>query len=630
MNHELEREYNKICGRILQNERKKRKITMEELASGILSRTAMGKMESGKMGWPKLTGDTLMHRMGLSAHYFEEMASSDELSRWRDREDICLLILDEPETAKRKLQEYKERHEKIEALEKQFLLKAETVLLLSDKKRNEEICNGEVCFGSENDQLLKLAEEAVSCTVRGSWKQEIGTLWLAPSELEAVLLAAAALAEQGEEGKAWELQQAVWNYPKTHQWKEEMEVLIAPQAALLGIKLSLHEGDSGRAIHLGKEAVELLRRRRRHYYLLPLLKLMETVAPSDQEEEDCLRKLSEFRHAFAQIYQQCNYPKNRIWQGIFVDNTRDSGIVLEMLRKYADKPRAQAVYDGTELVVTDRQLEKIEKGVHKPSCANYQRLIKQYGIYGGWTTAMVETDSAEVLALRQKISTLIEHQQWKEMEREVEVFRSKVNSSFPRVRQELLLFEALIEWKKDGDSEKCLQKLLDSLRCTVPFTDTERLKWWVFQREEIIIASDIASFYRRTNQLEEAERRFKALLFSLEQQCRKTGIPHVGYEVVMDGYDNLLGDMGRFREAVKHNERAAEAYIKCGRIDCLASAFYRIAWNAYELAAKKGEEDIPLHDKWRNCFRISKVLADFTYHSHLKEFLQKREEKYLC
>ena len=91
---EFTRDYNATCGRIFQEERRRRKVSLEEIASGILSKTALGKMESGRAGWRKLEGDTLFQRLGISPDYFEMVASGDELGRWRLREDICLLIPD--------------------------------------------------------------------------------------------------------------------------------------------------------------------------------------------------------------------------------------------------------------------------------------------------------------------------------------------------------------------------------------------------------------------------------------------------------------------------------------------------------------------------------------------------------
>ena len=115
------REYNKIYGEILYREREKRQIPREKLAYGIMSRTALEKVEKGTLGWPKAAGDTLMQRMGICADYFETMSSAEELDRWRLREDICLLVPDSPREAREKLEEYREKYKKREPLEEQLL-----------------------------------------------------------------------------------------------------------------------------------------------------------------------------------------------------------------------------------------------------------------------------------------------------------------------------------------------------------------------------------------------------------------------------------------------------------------------------------------------------------------------------
>ena len=534
----FEREYNQICGKMLQEEREKRGISREELARGILSKTALGHMETGRIGWTKLPGDTLMHRMGVGTDYFEVVASAEELDRWRRREDICLLLPARPGEAVGKLREYRHVYGKREPLEEQFLCKAEALLALLDWRRD----------GEEADaaRLSDMARRAVHCTVPEGWERGMEDLWLAPSELEAVLLEAAARMVRGREEEAWELWQAVRRYPKAHHWRERVEALIAPQTAMLGIWLSLQgrRGIGQPVFAFAREALEMLRRNNSHSYLLPLLELMGRMRPRDGGEAAYLEQAAEFREAFRRLYEWFGYPGYRIWQGISVDNTREIGVVLRMLRKCEGKSRARAIHDEEGIIVTERQLEKIEKGVHKPSYENYQRLTRQYGKCGGWKTAMVEADSVEVLELRQQISTWIGRREWERVWIEIERFRRKVDATYPRVRQELLFWEALMKWKKEGALEEALELLLRALHCTVPPEEGRDLKWWVFEREESIIASNIASVYRRLGRLEEAGKWFDTVMFSLEQQRGRTGIAHSGYGILMDGYDNYLDDRG--------------------------------------------------------------------------------------
>lgn len=617
--------YNRVCGTIFRKERKKRGLSLDTMASGLLSRTALGRMETGRIGWQKLVGDTLFQRMGIRPDYFETLASSEEMERWRLREDICLLILDHPVEAEEKIREYGETYGVQEPLEEQFLRKGELLLLLKD--RAENVWGEHPC---DEDKLLRMAEETVSCTLSGDWKNDLRDMPAAPSELAAVLLDGWVRMTCGRYEEAWKRQGDVWEYPERHQWEERMKVWIRPQAALLGMELALGEKDSRKAFELGREALELLRRNSCHCYLLQLLEGLERI-PGEElwpEEREYQRKAAGFRDVFQRIYDRLGYPGHRIWQGITVGNTRDVGITLKMLRKYAGKPRSQAVSDEEGLIVTGRQLEKIEKGEHKPSYENYQRLARQYGKSGSWIVPMLETDSLEVLKLRQEIATLIGLCEWKRAEREIERLRGQVNMDYSRVRQEFLFFEAL--WVgREGELEKGLELSLEALHVTMPDVEGTDKKWWVFQREEIMIASNIADTFQKLGKMEEAKAWYEIIAFSLEQQSSTSEMKHTGYAMLMEGIDNYLGELKRYKEALEASEAAVDTYLKQPRIGTLARAFYRIAWNAYEMVSEKDIDYKILQAQWRNAFRISEALASFMYDNYLLEFLEKKREKYL-
>ncbi len=620
---ELRQEYNQICGVILREERKKRNISMERLASGVISGTALKKIEAGKIGCRMLVGNILLQRMGVIPDYFEMVASSDELERWREREDICLLIPDAPREAGRKIQEYRQKFPKREPVEEQFLVKMELILGLIKKADGRDL--------EDEERLLSLAKQAVSCTVLGDWEKDLDNLLLAPSELETILLAGAAEMICGREAEAWRLQKNVRSYPDTHQWKEGIVVQILPQAALLGGILAMRAGDRRTAFELGREALELLRHSFSHCYLLPLLEMLGRITGQElgEEEREYLEQAKVFRDTFEGIYRQFDYPGHRMWQGISVDNVGEAGVILKMLRRFAGKSRAKAVFEGEDEVVTERQLEKIERGTHKPSFENYQRLIRQYGRYEGWTTAMLETDSVEVLELRQQIASLISLCQWEKVEWEKERFRKKVNPEHPKVKQELLFLEALLTREKTGDQKKCLEMLLEALSITAPSLESGDKKWWVYQREEAIIAANIAEIYRKLKNQEKTWEWLEDLQFSLEQQKGRTDIERTSYDLVMEDIDNYLSDLGQFEQAIKASEEAACNYLKRPGAVVLTRAYYRIAWNAYEMALKQPSQREMLEQKWREAFRTSEVLAAFMYDKHMMSFLEDRREKYL-
>lgn len=626
---EFIQEQNRVYGVILGNERRERGISLEELSSGILSRTTLDRVEKGKAEWTKLMGDTLMLRMGISPDYFESMASGEELDRWRLREDICLLAPVSPGEAMAKLEEYRQKYEKREPLEEQFLLKVEVILMLAEDmgKRREEGKNDSLGVSSRAEAVLDTARRAVSCTVR-DWEGKLDSLWLAPGELEAILLVGAALSACGRKEEAWALWQSVWSYPQKRRWKERTAVLILPQAAILGIELS-EAGERGRMYEPCREALELLRRTCCHCYVLPLLDGLCGLEAVEPGEKEYLEQARAFREMFREIYEWFDYPGYRIWQGISVDNTREAGLTLRMLRKFYGKSREAAVYDGTEQVITPRQLEKIEKGIHKPSYENYSRLIRQYGKYMEWNMPLLEKASADELELRQRISTLIEFRDWERAQWEIERLRSMVNPKYPRVRQELLFCDALLKWEQEEASVECLDMMREALRCTVPDFEGRDMKWWVFQQEEMMIAGDIGDIYCKLGNLEESKKWFEAVTFSVEQHSARTGVCHYGYEILMESYDNLLGDMQCFDQALRMSEGTIRKLLMLPRINGMHRMLYHIAWNAYEAATSEPEEYEFFRHKWRQAFQTSEMMTDFLHDDYIKTLLDERKEKYL-
>ncbi len=616
---ELAGEYNRVYGEILFRERKKRKIAQSELASGILSRTELDKVEKGTAQWTKMKGDILLQRLGILPDYFESLSTGEELDRWRLREDICLLVPACPREAEEKVEEYRCRYGKRESFEEQFLLKVQVILALSGKEARNP------------DEILRAAEQAVRCTVPGGWRKELDGLWLAPMELEAILLESAALFRCGRKGQGWELWQWVWDYPKNREWDEEMQAFILPQAAVMGMRLYIKMGETGKAFRLGREALELLRRTRYHCYVLPLLESLCGLSAEECGEREYLKQAEEFLGTFQAVYEMYSYPGYRIWQGICVDNTKEAGLVLRMLRKYYGKSVVNAIYDGEEQVVTPRQLEKIERGDHKPSYENYRRLAKQYGKSGGWNIPILETESVEVLRLRRKVNHLMESENWEDAEQEFEKLRGMVDPEYPRVRQELLFSDAVLKWVREDVLQESLDMMKEALHYTIPDTEGKNIGWWVFQRQEVMLVSDIAELYRKLGNFEEAGRWLHALVFSVEKLSERTGICTGEYIMIMEGYDNYLGDLRQFREAVGQNEETIQRILKFSKMNGLQRIFYHMAWNLYEAVDTNilPEENDFFRHKWRKAFQISEVLADFMCDSHLKDFLKEKRGKYL-
>ena len=149
-------------------------------------------MENGDTPWKKMIGDYLLQRLGVPTEYFEVMADARELNGWRDREDICLVVFEQPQKAQQLLEVYQKKYRKKTPFEEQFLKKMQTILLMQAYKKRFESKSVDVeREKSEGENLVESARQTVLCTLPGGWeKKKLSKFLLAPCELESILLLA--------------------------------------------------------------------------------------------------------------------------------------------------------------------------------------------------------------------------------------------------------------------------------------------------------------------------------------------------------------------------------------------------------------------------------------------------------
>lgn len=612
------RKYNDPYGELIRSEREKRRISREALARGIVSKTALENMENGKSGWTKITGDILLHRMGIVSEYFETIASADELERWRLREDICLLIWEKPQEAVEKIGAYQDKYRRRSTIEGQFLGKMEVLLMILEDSRKE---NG--------IKILQKAEEVVGCTVKENWKNGLDKLFLSPAELEAILLVAVSLMLCGRTQEAGKYLKMVYEYPRMHYWGKRISLLIVPQTALVGMHMALYNGEKEMAYQLGREAIALLREFDSQRYVLPLLEIMLSIE-IENEDVKFREKLSRFSNVFKKMYLKNDCPVKRVWQSVSVENTYEAGLMLKMLRISSHKTRENAVYAQSDVVVEPEHLKKIEKGMHKPSFDNYKMLVQQYERPEMWRVPLIETMSVEALELRKKVVTLLNYFEWEQAELELKKLYTIVDVRYPRVKQLLLTVEGILKLRTGKESpDKCYSIFQEALQCTFPDMYEKNKKWWIYQQEEIMIICNMASICKLQKQYSKAKELYESVLFSLEQQRKRTGIPYLGYIVAAIGYDNLLGDIGAYAEGLKFCKEAIRVLLRNSDVRGVEDLYYHCAWNAYEEAEIEPQNKEIYRRRAKEYFGISEALAEFEQDYDMMNFLRERRPKYL-
>ena len=632
------RRYNQYCGKFMYKERCRRGISEQKISRGVCTRTELRKMENGDTPWKKMIGDYLLQRLGVPTEYFEVMADARELNGWRDREDICLVVFEQPQKAQQLLEVYQKKYRKKTPFEEQFLKKMQTILLVQAYKKSFESKSVDVeREKSEGENLVESAQQTVLCTLPDGWeKKKLSKFLLAPCELESILLLANCLLLIGKTDEAMQMHKKVADYVKQAKFEPKVQILIYPQVAFLGMKLELYAGNEEKAFSYGMEALELLRHQYSQRYvvfvleeLLNVLECISVKGKEDQKYKEEETEVTEFLKTFEELYRLFSHPKKRMWQSISVSNTHEIGLTLKMLRKAMGLSAAKVSAANPDNL-TARQIEKIEAGTHRPSGRNYEMLMQFYHKTGLEGQLLLETDSLEVLHQRQEIVDFIIREEWDNAWESFQSFKEKLDVNVPLNRQEMIFLDTDIQhtYHKKLTAQEYVKQMEKALYCTMPKIPMEKWNMWVFQREEAIVAGNIAGKFLNSGESKKAEELFSKLLQSFDMQMEHTRIPYRGYVVITTGLVNALGENKKYYQSIKQDERSINVLLN-DTIEDVDAFIYDICWSLYELVNEYPDKKEKYQNWWRELFPIAYKLAEFFCKKNDVSFYEERKSKYL-
>ena len=600
--------------RIFTAYRKEKKIRTEKIVSGVISRRAFLDIEKGKSVLSRENWKFLMHRIGIVTDYFETVVSRKELKDWRCREDICLSVCEDCEKAKKLLEEYRNSHIKMSNIERQFCLKIEWLL-----SRNEK----------SGEELYKLSKDAVCCTVQEDWKENLSALYVGPEELEAMLLVVWSLLKKNELMDAFRLFDQIQRYPKIHNWEPRMREMICAQIALIGIKLYERMQKIDIAYKIGTESLELLRQQSSQRYAYPLLvELVRIGIMLEKEKSEELQQFLKFQKAFAILYEENKIPYMRVWQCGSIENSYDVGMVLKRMRMAQEKTQEEVCIDEKGFSFLNvRQLSRIEKGENRPSTENFQFLTRKMGRELDWIMPMLETDSIEVLSMRQDIIYAIGMRQWKKAKNILEQLKTKIGAEDykePQIQQEIQFIEAMYELEANkitvSEAEKKYYEAL-SYTFELSWLSLEELPF--IRSEEGIIISNIADIYHDMGNLKKSEELFEKLssVYQKKQMLLKTNSS--ASAIILGQYSRLLGNIMNYKKALYIDSVNLQYELNDFNLIHIENLLYNQAWAYYEIDREQNNQKI------QRKFWTAQRIAEFNRKEELINLLKMRENKYL-
>lgn len=576
------KELNQI-GKLINYERNRAGMTLNELSRGLCSRAFLMRVETGERTCDKMIADALLQRAGVSADKFSHLLSPKEQLLLMLREQMLSAVERGNEAEARELiARYRRKTERKGKLHKQLLLLAQVML---DWK----------CGGKTEIMQERLAE-AWGITMGGSLMEDMVSgkkkdMGMTLTEFVLLMMHYRLLEEQGD------LTQASAGYAWLLSHLERFSDVgdrakLYPQIAYRRMLLLMQEGKTEEAVQLAKKGVELLQEEGRLFYLTKFLRF---ILEHDEDTPERSEKLKEILESIEWVYGKYEVEeKEWVWNIPYgVAGLELFGNIIRSRRKVLGMSQ-EDLADG---ICDPVSVSRIEQGKVAPKKQVYQKLLARVGMTGDRYESTIQVERPELLAEADKACTLMTLVRNEEAEEMLNALEGKMEGTDKFSMQYVKSMKAAALYNQGKITAQEHSKLQEeALYLTVPRVGLEKMAEWSFSLQEARTTNLLTASYDKDGRREEGI----ALLEILRRQYEEKPFPldyYVAcYEVTMWTLGNLLGNEGKYEEAIEVAEKGVRLGLNAERGAILLSALYDIGWDMeqlWEKGAYTKEESLP-------------------------------------
>lgn len=602
------KECNQI-GRMIKYERKKAGISIDVLCRGLCSHSLLVRVEKGERDCEKILADALLQRAGVSADKFFYMMNPEEQD-WLLLNENLITYIEEGNIKKAQplLEAYENMTAKSSKLHKQQLLLYQVVL---DWKNN----------GNTESMLQKL-KQAWNISLDGIPPEEVINGRLTLTELIIFMMHCRILEDNGRRNEASEGYEYLLGYLE-HFTDEEDRVKLYPQIAYRLSLFYIYAGEKWKAVDLAQKAVSLLQVRGRLFYLRQFLDILIRYSTVDQDKKMMYRGLSKSL--------KWMYHSYKINDAKWTWNIPFSMTEVELCGDFIKRRREALGLSQEKLaegICDPVSMSRIERGKVAPQKLIKEKLLQRVGMSGNDFIAVVHAENTELMKLAIEISICLSHTDGETAESLIEKMESLMKNPDQYDRQFLQYAKALAlydQYKIDAKTHHALQE--EALYLTLPQIASENLTKWYFSSQESSIINTLSYSCEKVGKAEEVT----AFLSILLQQYENKPFPLMhyaaGYELTARNLGNLLGNQGKYREAIEAADKAIRLGLQTGRGVVLKAAIYDRGWDMEQLwreSIYQKEESLPYI---KAAYYLNKLMAENRYDKFFEEHFQKLYEE---
>lgn len=602
--------------KLLKNIRTEEKVSLDQLAMGLMSASQLVKIENGERPINKNIRDRLLERLGIAKELYENLLDLCDFEEWDYKKKILSAIQNKKiEDAYRLLKEYKAHLRENDRINHQFILAMWGEVLKQE--------------GASKEKIAECYRKAVILTIPDAEKVWWEKRPLSVLEMN-LLLETLVYGNETDDLYKYRL---LMDYVDMGYYDEIMKAKIYPKIVYYYLKKQIlfkeywNMETQTENLKICEKAIDKLRDAGRTYYLVELLEIeiqiLETM-PEDavtehleKNETDRINTkelMSMIKNLYAEYevpayMQDCTYFYQQKW----IFSMKD---VLRTRREMFGLTQEQLC----EGICSVKSLRRAEKGQTDMQRETLKKLLNRLGLSGQMQWSRLITSDREVIRMAEELADYINDRKFSVASKQLESLKARIDLDIPQNKQYFLEKQALLEFEQGKVTREEFVKMeKEALECTLRAENLYRKENVYLTEREIICISN------SWKGMEEKQKResINLILRLYDYYALNNGLSQAisVYEIVTEAAVNELGNNGEHVRAEEIDRKSIKASLSSRRVWDIHYKIYDILWNEKEIQKKNKEKNrnMEMTDGLMKCISISHYVKQPFYEKIYRE-----------
>ena len=548
--------------KLLKNIRTEEKVSLDQLAMGLMSASQLVKIENGERPINKNIRDRLLERLGIAKELYENLLDLCDFEEWDYKKKILSAIQNKKiEDAYRLLKEYKAHLRENDRINHQFILAMWGEVLKQE--------------GASKEKIAECYRKAVILTIPDAEK-----VWWEKRPLSVL----------------------------------EMNLLLETQTENLKIceKAIDKLRDAGRTYYL----VELLEIEIQILETMPEDAVTEHLEKNETDKINARELISVIKNLYAEYevpayMQDCTYFYQQKW----IFSMKD---VLRTRREMFGLTQEQLC----EGICSVKSLRRAEKGQTDMQRETLKKLLNRLGLSGQMQWSRLITSDREVIRMAEELADYINDRKFSVASKQLESLKSRIDLDISQNKQYFLEKQALLEFEQGKVTREEFVKMeKEALECTLCAENLYRKENVYLTEREIICISNSWKGMEGKQKRES----INLILRLYDYYALNNGLSQAisVYEIVTEAAVNELGNNGEHVRAEEIDRKSIKASLSCRRVWDIHYKIYDILWNEKKLMKKSGKRvsNNRMNTELKRCIIMSHYVKRYFYENVYKEKL---------